>query len=1424
MKILKKTLMMLIVFCSVMLVLKPTVNANEEYNYPVQQFRAAWVSHFAGDVASYQNETQYKKMMTTVLDNMQSMGMNAIIYHVRTHNNAMYNSSMNPIASWWRNVNFEEFDPLTWLIDETHKRGMEFHAWMNPYRISSTGVDDLDALASSFPSNNIASNKNMYLSTNGGVILNPGEPDVRKFIVDTCMEVVEKYDVDAIHFDDYFYISGVDDTATRNKYNTKGLSLGDFRREQVDLFIEQLHTAITKYNEANNKFVQLGISPSGIYRNGSSYGSNTTPKYDGNGNLTSPIGSNTSGFAHYDNYLYSDTKKWIDNEWIDYILPQTYWAINHTNASFAKLTKWWSWCVRNKNVNLYMGHGIYMALEYNENTKPSSSYYYWGSPKEIENQLLDISKYPEIDGSSMYKYASLISNNALGQAGVVTLKRLWNKQVPGAVIKAFKDTASVEVQNVVLNNNILSWDKVDNVRQYVVWRVNNGETLDTTNINHLYKCTTSNSIEVEKGYTYYVSSVNKANVISKAVGISEEATSDTLIKLISTIPSKISLEDETLVKNIRALYNELDDLSKSLVSNYEVLVSSEKKIEKLHVLKKSATKLINSLNLHMKRDVLLPLSVDDYQVSWSYASNSASTYYDLTTGKKLKNPLDKTFIDLLLTINDQDVTYTEKVTFNVGVTSSEETGLFYRNAAGAMSKDDDQNYTGGYIGASGRTLTFNGYRFFLAKGNDFDLTSSALPGIHWSSCGVLYRNATNSNITFKVSDENSAVNTTNGYGFFIVNKDGIVRYTTSTYDETETVTLAPGEYMYIVRYLDSLIDGSVMKPATNITVGTKVLLEDYNDFSETPDELAAAIIAEINKIPTTISLKDAALIERTSALYESASAEVKAKVTNYQILEKAVKVINDLKLQEEELNAYKDAAKTAINSVISDLSKYSDSGISIINNTIADASARIDSAATKEDIEQIKNNAISKLKAVKTEVEEDAEKLPTAIKVAEEALDNFVDINDYSSSNQTLINNIIKDAKERFKKATTCKEIDAILASAKTSILTFKTLADELQAKKKEITIKLKNIVKLDDYSAENQKAITVILNNAYLELENAASISEVENIYSSVKEALKGIPTLKEQQAEILKFKSNAIKELKESYNLDLYTVTNQEEIKKLVDKYTLLINNSSTLTEIDKYKTEGLMKIAAVEKDKSAFLNYIDEVIKELENSVDYSKYDETEAESIRLLVEDYANRISNATTERQVNSLKDDALNEIAQIKTTEEKLVSNRNAYKANLQKTFDDASLTALNQQKAEKALQDGLKMLDEATTLEALDEKYEEALDVLTAVIEGRISKKELSALKDAAIEELYGYADDSKYSASNYEKILDIISKAEDDINSATTKEEVEDITSTAKTKLEKISKNTQPTTSTCTFIRVSYIYMFITFLGVLVLAFRRK
>ena len=308
---------------------------------------------------------------------MEEYGLNCIIFHVRTHNNALYKSELNPVASWFANVNFDEFDPLAWAIEETHKRGIEFHAWLNPYRISTNG-GKTQYVSGSIPANNPVNDSSKLLQSGNSIILNPGIQSNRDFIVDSCMEVVENYDVDAIHFDDYFYISGVETDKS-----------DDWKRQQVDLFIEQLSNELRAYNEEHNKAIQLGISPSGIYRNG---GYSTTPTYDSNGNLTSPLYSNTSGFAHYGNYLYSDTLKWINEEWIDYIMPQTYWSLEQTVAQFGSLSRWWSWAVANKDVNLYLGMGIYMPGD-NSN---------WRKNKyEVRDQILNAEMYDEVGGLSL---------------------------------------------------------------------------------------------------------------------------------------------------------------------------------------------------------------------------------------------------------------------------------------------------------------------------------------------------------------------------------------------------------------------------------------------------------------------------------------------------------------------------------------------------------------------------------------------------------------------------------------------------------------------------------------------------------------------------------------------------------------------------------------------------------------------------------------------------------------------------------------------------------------------------------------------------------------------------------------------------------------------------------------------------------------
>ena len=268
----------------------------DEYIEPQSNFRAVWVSNVVNDIATYVNESQYKAEMMKVFDTIEYYNMNAIIFHIRTHHDAMYKSNLNRLSSNYTGVDFDEFDPLEWIIEESHRRGIEFHAWMNPYRV---GSGTIESVAAKFPSNNPASNVDNLLSGSQNIILDPGSPEVRDFLVDTVMEVVQNYDVDAIHFDDYFYESGVDDSKTRAKYNTNNLQVADFRRLQVDTFIKDLHEALDDFNTKNGRHVQLGISPSGIYRNGS-YVPASSYRWNPDGSLLYPLFSNTSGYSHFD--------------------------------------------------------------------------------------------------------------------------------------------------------------------------------------------------------------------------------------------------------------------------------------------------------------------------------------------------------------------------------------------------------------------------------------------------------------------------------------------------------------------------------------------------------------------------------------------------------------------------------------------------------------------------------------------------------------------------------------------------------------------------------------------------------------------------------------------------------------------------------------------------------------------------------------------------------------------------------------------------------------------------------------------------------------------------------------------------------------------------------------------------------------------
>ena len=450
------------------------------YETPDRYFRGVWVTPLCDNLpyCSDSELNSYKQEVLKMFDIMEYYNLNALVYHVRIFNDSLYESTLNPRSPYMTT----SFDVLSWVIEEAHKRGIEFHAWFNPYRVYSSGgsIEKAVTKYKDYPQNPASKAENMLENASGGVILNPGLPEVRQFIVDTCMEVVNNYDIDAVHFDDYFYISDIDDSSTRDKYNTGNLSIDDFRRKQVDLFIESLHESLEEYNNTNNKRVQLGISPSGIYRNGDG-----KVTYDGGGR---PItnGSRTSGFAHYGNYLYSDTLKWAIEGWIDYLLPQSYWAFSHPIAGFADVMGWWDKAMKYLKCNLYSGMGIYMA------ESPGSNYSWGFDPYEASNQVLYTSALEKATGTCFFDldpltYSYEERGNGLYDRGLNSIRlEYWSKKAILPIMENMTPQYVNAVTNfkveVSSNGNKLSFNKVDNAKFYVIYRSKNPLTFSADEV------------------------------------------------------------------------------------------------------------------------------------------------------------------------------------------------------------------------------------------------------------------------------------------------------------------------------------------------------------------------------------------------------------------------------------------------------------------------------------------------------------------------------------------------------------------------------------------------------------------------------------------------------------------------------------------------------------------------------------------------------------------------------------------------------------------------------------------------------------------------------------------------------------------------------------------------------------------------------
>ena len=356
---------------------------------PPQKVNGVWVATTNGlDFPSKPNLTaeQLKSEIDTILQDIKSWGMNTVIFQVRPACDALYASDIFPISSVIRTDRTlpDQFDPLAYIVQAAHEQEMELHAWINPLRVTTgtaeTPSHDLSALPETSPARQHPDWVVAY--ADGRMYFDAGHPEVRQLVVDGVKEILDGYEVDGIHFDDYFYPypqegAVFDDAATYAQYGA-GMELEDWRRENINAMIEQVHTLVESYDRE----IQFGVSPFAVWKNQSS----------------DPLGSATKAGVetYYD--LYADTRLWVKEGWLDYICPQIYWSFEQEPAPFDTVFDWWADCVKDTQVKLWVGHALY---------KQGTDQPGWDDAKQTLRQVEYAAARAEYDGSIFFRYQHL---------------------------------------------------------------------------------------------------------------------------------------------------------------------------------------------------------------------------------------------------------------------------------------------------------------------------------------------------------------------------------------------------------------------------------------------------------------------------------------------------------------------------------------------------------------------------------------------------------------------------------------------------------------------------------------------------------------------------------------------------------------------------------------------------------------------------------------------------------------------------------------------------------------------------------------------------------------------------------------------------------------------------------------------------------
>lgn len=466
-----------------------------------REFRGVWIATVVNidwPTATNLTTDQQKKQLTDILNAHQRTGINEVMFQIRPAADAFYAKGKEPWSKWLTGKQGQPpipfYDPLDFAITEAHKRGMELHAWFNPYRATMDGHFNL------LSPNHITYLKPEWFFIYGGIkLFNPGIPEVRDYIVQVILNVVDNYDIDGVHMDDYFYpyqIAGqrINDSATFHQFGGDFTDINDWRRNNVNQLIKMLSDSIHKHKP----HMKFGISPSGIWANKSQ----------------TPDGSDTHGGDSYYE-LFADSRKWMKEGWLDYIVPQIYWPEGYAAANFNTLVDWWSDNTYNRH--LYIGQAAYRINE----RKVAA----FRRPGEVPNQIKYLRNNPRVQGSVFFSSTSL-TDNRLGFTDSLRLNYYNHPALPPAMLWldsiAPNEPKILTAFRMVNNNVLLNWatpllakDK-EPVYGYVIYRFAGNEKIDISKPENILQIQYNNTpsyidTTAQKGqsYLYVVTAIDR---------------------------------------------------------------------------------------------------------------------------------------------------------------------------------------------------------------------------------------------------------------------------------------------------------------------------------------------------------------------------------------------------------------------------------------------------------------------------------------------------------------------------------------------------------------------------------------------------------------------------------------------------------------------------------------------------------------------------------------------------------------------------------------------------------------------------------------------------------------------------------------------------------------------------------------------------